>query len=281
MWRPSLRQKVWDSSNSAREVGGGGKKGGKWGNQEAPHRHTHAPSSQATGCFWGRQFPEGLRAELSKACETPGLTMTLLSASNVSADPRTGRPPALGAGSPTGLRSSAEGMRFRAPEVSCSHSQPCGSRTCRSCCNQSQDRPIVLARSRLLSPGSARPGRFWPPALWLSPVWERVLRDRLHRAAEKTGNVGLLGLGSFALWFQATVKLRSSAHQGGRHIAKTQHAARSTAWVTSQTSSERSGRASQEATREVSAPLLPSLPQFSLLVYGFSFNRCVTSKSVL
>lgn len=107
----------------------------------------------------GRPFPEGLRAELSKACRTSGLTMTLLSASNASADPRTGRPPALGAGSPPGLRSPAEGKRFGAPRVSACHSQPCGSRTRRSCCNQSQDRPIVLARSRLPSPGSARPGR--------------------------------------------------------------------------------------------------------------------------
>lgn len=228
---------------------------------------THAPRSQVTGCFWGCPFPEGLRAELSKACEIPGLTMTLLSVSNASADPRTGRPPALGAGLPTGLRSSAEGKRFRAPRVSYSHFQPCGSRTRRSCCNQSQDGPIVLARSRLLSPGSARPGRSWSPAPWLSPAWERVLRNRRHGAAEKTRNVGLLGLGSFALWFEATVKLLSSAHQGGRHIAKTQNAARSTAWLISQTSSECPGHASQETARGVPASPLPSLPQLSFLEF--------------
>lgn len=62
------------------------------------------------------------------------------------------------------------GKRFRARGVSRSHSQPCGSRTRRSCCNQSQDRPIVLARSRLLGPGSARPGRPWPSAPCLSPA---------------------------------------------------------------------------------------------------------------
>lgn len=139
---------------------GVGRAGGEPGSPRSSVRSdARGPRSQAPGCSGGRPFPEGLRAELSKACGTRGLTMTLLSASNASADPRTGRPPALGAGSPPGLRSPAEGKRFRAPRVSSCHSQPCGSRTRRSCCNQSQDRPIVLARSRLPSPGAARPGR--------------------------------------------------------------------------------------------------------------------------
>lgn len=147
--------------NSEREVGGGGKSRGDRAARGAPSAQTHAPPGPKplAAPEAGRPFPEGLRAELSKACRTSGLTMTLLSASNASAYPRTDRPPALGAGSPPGLRSPAEGKRFEAPRVSACHSQPCGSRTRRSCCNQSQDRPIVLARSRLPSPGSARPGR--------------------------------------------------------------------------------------------------------------------------
>lgn len=94
-----------------------------------------------------------LRRAGLQAADDPALGLQRL------ADPRTGRPPALDAGPPTGLRFPAEGKGFRAPRVSSSHFQPCGSRTRRSCCNQSQDRPIVLARSRFLSPGSARPGR--------------------------------------------------------------------------------------------------------------------------
>ena len=157
----------------AEGVGRAGRRGGgrPGGPRSSARTHTHAPRSHATGCFGGCTSQEGLRAGLPEAWETSGRTMTLLSASNASADPRTGRPPALGAGSPTGRRSPAEGgKRFRARGVSRSHSQPCGSRTRRSCCNQSQDRPIVLARSRLLGPGSARPGRPRPSAPCLSPA---------------------------------------------------------------------------------------------------------------
>lgn len=130
-----------------------------WGAAQGALPRRTRPQTQAPGYFWGRLLPEGLRAELSKAREASGLTMTLRSASDASADARAGRPPAPDAGSPTGLRSPDAGRRFRAPRGSSSHFQPCGCRTRRSCCNQSQDRPIVLARSRLLSPGSARPGR--------------------------------------------------------------------------------------------------------------------------
>lgn len=65
----------------------------------------------------------------------------------------------VGPGSPTGRRSPAAGKGFVAPRVSPGRSQPCGSRSRRSCCNHSRDWPIVLARSRVLSLGSARPGR--------------------------------------------------------------------------------------------------------------------------
>lgn len=76
--------------------------------------------------------------------------------------------------------------------------------------------------------------------------------------------MGLSGLGSFALWFEATVKLLSSAHQGGRHIAEARHAPRPTAWLRDQTTSARSGRASRDAVGAVFAPTrLPWLPQFS------------------
>lgn len=64
------------------------------------------------------------------------------------------------------------------------------------------------------------------------------------------GYVEFLGLGSFALWFETTVKLLSSAHQGGRHIAEAQRASRPTAWLKGPTSSKRSGRASPEAAKE-------------------------------
>lgn len=219
---PPARAESRGRSNSAREgarVGGAGRGAGPTGRLR---RHTRPQIP-------GRASQERRRAELSKARGTSGLTMTLLPASNASAAPRTGRPPALGAGSPTRLRSPAEGKRFRARRGSRSHSQPCGSRTRRSCCTLSQDRPIVLARSRRLSPGSARPGRCWPSAPWLAPAPEAVLRRARHGGAKKTGSAGLLGPESFALWFEATVKLLSSAHQGGRHVANTQHASRSTA----------------------------------------------------
>lgn len=209
-------------SNSAREGEQGASAGRGAGPAERLGRHTRPQIP-------GRASQEGRRAELSKARGTSGLTMTLLPASNASAAPRTGRPPALGAGSPTRLRSPAEGKRLRARRGSRGHSQPCGSRTRRSCCTLSQDRPIVLARSRLLSPGSARPGRCWPSGPWLSPAREPVLRRARHGGAKKTGSAGFWGLESFALWFEATVKLLSSAHQGGRHVANTQHASRSTA----------------------------------------------------
>lgn len=92
-------------------------------------------------------------------------------------------------------------------------------------------------RSRLLSPGSARPGRSWSSASWISPARERVPRHARHGPAVHTGKLGLLGQGSFALCFGATVKLLSSARQGGRHIAKAQHAPLSTASPINQTSS--------------------------------------------
>lgn len=80
------------------------------------------------------------------------------------------------------------------------------------------------------------------------------------------GNVGLLSLGSFALWFEATVKLLSSAHQGGRHIAKTQHASRPMACLTGQTTSERCPRFL--GCRESCPPLwLLWLPQFCSLEF--------------
>lgn len=135
------------------------------GTQGAPHRHTRpqipshrlllrlsVPGGAASGAVKGVRY--------SRPHDDPALGLQR----------RTGRPPALGARSPAGLRAPAEGKRFRAPRASSSHSQPCGSRTRRSCCNQGQDWPIVLARSRLLSPGPARPGRPWPPAPWLSPA---------------------------------------------------------------------------------------------------------------
>lgn len=105
----TLRGKAEGVGRAGRRGGGGGGRPG--GPRSSARTHTHAPGSHATGCFGGCTSQEGLRAELSEAWETSGLTMTLLSASNASADPRTGRPPALGAGSPTGRRSPAEGGR--------------------------------------------------------------------------------------------------------------------------------------------------------------------------
>lgn len=136
-----------------------GRAGGKWGGPGA-HRHTR-PQMLSRGPPLSPSAPGGLRA----GCQGRGG----LQASDAAADPRTGRPPAPDAGSPTGL-SPAAGKRFRALRVSSGYSQPCGSRTRRSCCNGSQDRPIVLARSRLLSPRSARPGPPWTPAPWLCPA---------------------------------------------------------------------------------------------------------------
>lgn len=144
---PSLRGK-------AEGAGGAGAHGAARG----PCPDAHAPDPGPRRLL-RRPVPEGLRAGLSPARGTPGRTMTLPSAANASADASTGRPPALEAGPPPGLRFPAAGKGFGAPRVSASHFQPCGPRTRRSCCTQSQDRPIVLARSRCLSPGSARPGR--------------------------------------------------------------------------------------------------------------------------
>lgn len=48
-----------------------------------------------------------------------------------------------------------------------------------------------------------------------------------------------------------------SAHQGGRHITKAQHPSRSTAWLSAQTTSERSGRASRDAAGAALAPPHP------------------------
>lgn len=159
----------------------------------------------------------------------PGVT--LLSASNAA-------PGARGAGSPTALaRLRPRGVESAGLRGSSTGSQPCGSRTRLRGCNLSQDRPIVPVRSRLLNPGSARPVRSWSSASWFSPAREQIPRHARHGPAVHTGKVGLLGQGSFALCFGATVKLLSSARQGGRHIAKAQHAPLSTACPINQTSS--------------------------------------------
>lgn len=142
--------------SSPRDGGAGGRAGGTAAHGLCPDAHAPDPSRRLLP---RRPVPAGAASGAVRGARTSGRTMTLLPASNASADPRTGRPPALEAGSPTGRRFPDEGKGFRAPRASSSRFQPCGSRTRRSCCNQSQDRPIVLARSRFLSPGSARPGR--------------------------------------------------------------------------------------------------------------------------
>lgn len=126
--------------------------------------------------------------------------MTPLAASNAPADP------SPGAAQPSGARA---GPRSR--------SQPCGPRTRRSCCAQTRDRPIALARARSSAPdprGLAGPG--------LGPAALSRLRtspeEGRHGGAEKTGGVGLWGSETFALWLEATVQLRSSAQQDRKSV---------------------------------------------------------------
>ena len=78
-------------------------------------------------------------------------------------------------------RSPAKGKRSRAPRASPGHAQPCGSRTRRSCCNQSQDRPIVLART-----GCSAPVRATGPVLALGPVALSCLRTSPEKRATRS-----------------------------------------------------------------------------------------------
>lgn len=179
-------------SNSAREVQAGEQSWGETGQPKGLCTDTR-PQVPATGCFGSCSFPEGLQAQLSQARETSGLPMTPISASNASAGPRTGGPAAPGAGStsgPTGQRSPAEKSRLKAPWVSYSHSQPCGSRTRLSCCNQSQDWPIVLAAA-----GSSAPGPRGQAGPGPRPVALSCLRTSPEQRATRTrGAIGQRGL---------------------------------------------------------------------------------------
>lgn len=193
-----IQQKVRDPfSNSAREVEVGWEEPvGNGAAQEAPQRHTHtgvpgrAGSSEALcsrrGCEPSCQGPGDFRPR-----DDPALGLQRLGRPE-DRDGQAARPWCGFADCANRTEVSGRGEQVRRPRVSCEHFQPCGSRTRRSCCGRSQDRPIVLARGRLLSPGSARPGWRWPSAPWLSPAGGRVPRSGRHRPAENTGNQGLL-----------------------------------------------------------------------------------------
>lgn len=130
---------------------------------------THAPVPKPPAASEAVSSPEGLRAELSKACETPGLTMTLLGLQRLSRseDRQAARSwcrfadwaEVFGRGDEVQSAWSPQPL----PALRVAHSAGAAATRART-------GPSCSPGSRLLSTGSARPGRSWPPALWLSPV---------------------------------------------------------------------------------------------------------------